>query len=122
MSTDDRQLVEQLLERRLKKHSGDAHQSLIAAASRATDVNATLDRIRNRTDDAMIQQTLGDIQRPRGGGAIEYVSMISQPPTSRDRYTLSSTACEGRDRPGLAGPRYGDGPRGRPQGAASRPV
>jgi eukaryotic-like serine/threonine-protein kinase len=96
MSADDRRLIEQLLERRLKKHAGDAHQSLITAASGATDVNATLDRIRNRTDDALIRQTLGDIERPkRAGGAIEYVSMISQPPTSRDRYTLSSLHAKG---------------------------
>jgi eukaryotic-like serine/threonine-protein kinase len=96
MSADDRSLVEQLLERRLKKHSGDAHQSLIAATAGAVGIQATLDGIRNKSNDVEIRQTLGDIERPqRAGDPIEYVSMISQPPTSRDRYTLSSLHAKG---------------------------
>ena len=43
----------------------------------------------------MIQQTLGDLERPSAGGTIEYVSMISQPPTSRDRYTLTPLHAKG---------------------------
>jgi hypothetical protein len=42
ISADDRRLIDQLLERKLKKHAGDAHRSLIAAASGAADVIARL--------------------------------------------------------------------------------
>jgi len=96
ISHDDRRLVEQLLERKLRKHAGDAHQSLIAATSGAADVSATLDNIRNRVDDAEIRQSLGDVGRPNhAGGAIEYLSVISQPPAQRDRYTLTTLHAKG---------------------------
>ncbi len=96
ISSDDRRLVEQLLERRLKKHSGDAHQSLTAAATGSPDVMATLDGIRTRMGDDEIKRSLGDVKRTGGaGGTIEYLSMLSQPADTRDRYTLTTLHAKG---------------------------
>ncbi|MGO9470765.1 MAG: protein kinase domain-containing protein [Isosphaeraceae bacterium] len=96
ISADDRRLIEQLLERKLKKHSGDAHQSLITAASGGANIKATLDGIRERVDDAEIRQSLGDTERPRrAGDTIERLAMISQPAATRDRYTLTTLHAKG---------------------------
>ena len=95
ISTEDRRLVEQLLERKLKKHAGDAHQSLISAAAGAPEVFATLDGIRRGADDE-IRRSLGDVERHgRAGGTLEYVSRLSQPAGGRDRYTLTTLHAKG---------------------------
>ena len=95
ITLDDRRLVEQLLERKLKKHAGDAHKSLIAVATGAPDVCATLDGIRRGSDD-LIRRSLGDVEQThRAGGTLEYVSQLSQPAGSRERYTLTTLHAKG---------------------------
>jgi serine/threonine protein kinase len=95
ISLDDRRLVDQLLERKLKKHAGDAHRSLISAAAGAPEVFATLDGIRHGADDE-IRRTLGDMEHARrAGDTMEYVSRLSQPAGSRDRYTLTTLHAKG---------------------------
>jgi serine/threonine-protein kinase len=95
ISTDDRRLVEQLLERKLKKHAGDAHGSLISAAMGAPEVLATLGGIRDGADDD-IRRSLGDVELARrAGGTLEYVAPLSQPAGSRDRYTLTTLHAKG---------------------------
>ncbi len=74
ISADDRRLIEQLLERKLKKHSGDAHQSLIAAASGAAGINATLDGIRSQDDDIEDPAEPGGHRAPEARGAPSSVS------------------------------------------------
>jgi serine/threonine-protein kinase len=95
ISTEDRRLVEQMLERKLEKHAGDAHRSLISTAAGAPDVLATLDGIRHGADDE-IRRSLADVDRPhRAGSTLEYLSPLSQPAGSRDRYTLTTLHAKG---------------------------
>ncbi len=49
VSTEDCRSVEQLLERKLKKHSGDAHQSLIATAQESAAHSGLAPRRSGRT-------------------------------------------------------------------------
>jgi serine/threonine-protein kinase len=96
ISAEDRHLIEQLLERRLKKHSGDAHRSLVAAASGAAGVLATLQGVQARVVDEDIRQSLADVPHQQTAtGTFEYVSRISPPLGSRDRYTLTTLHAKG---------------------------
>jgi serine/threonine-protein kinase len=96
ISGDDRRLIEALLERKLQKHSGDAHRGLVAAAEGAAEVLATLQGVQDRTEDEDIRKSLVDI--PRGGeagGTIQYIAKIGSPREQRDRYTLTTLHAQG---------------------------
>ena len=93
---EDRKLIEQLLERRLKKHSGDAHRTLIAATSGSAGLQRTLIDVQSKVEPDDIRQSLVDFAGPRTvTGTIEYLSTISRPTEIRDRYTLTSLHAKG---------------------------
>jgi serine/threonine-protein kinase len=96
ISSEDRQLIEQLLERKLKKHCGDAHKSLIAAAASAAGIQATLGSLQAGAADNEIRQTLSSFAHSRvASGTIEYLSALGHRSESRDRYTLTSLHAKG---------------------------
>jgi serine/threonine-protein kinase len=95
---DDRRLIEQLLERKLKKHSGDAHLSLVSAAATDAEVGRAVDGIRQTLRDDEIQHSLADIPQPdtvTGTTTIDYLHSLSHTPQSRDRYTLTTMHAKG---------------------------
>src|SRR5262245_52078701 len=78
---EDRRLIERLLEHKLRKHSGDAHQSLMAAAVGAGSVLATIEGVRAGVDDEDIRQSLADVPGHRSpAGTIDYLVKISPSP------------------------------------------
>jgi serine/threonine-protein kinase len=92
LSAEDRQHIDYLLRRKLEKHAGDAHESLVAAASAAPAVHATFDSLRDAVADFEVRQTLADLCGP---GAHRFVSTIGQAPEARDRYTLTRMHAKG---------------------------
>ncbi len=92
ISAEDRSLVEQLLDRKLKKHAGDVHKSLVAVASGNVTALATLDRVK----DEDVRRSLADVPRHQEHPSnVEYLSRIGQRAESRDRYTLTSLHAKG---------------------------
>src|SRR5207248_2224994 len=80
LTVEDRADVERLLERKLKKHRGDVHASLMAAA------NDSVKRSLAAVADEAVQQSLA-AGGPNGDSAdLETVAPSS---TSGERYTLS---------------------------------
>jgi serine/threonine-protein kinase len=86
-------LIEQLLERKLKKHSGDAHKSLIAAAAAAAEVNAAVEDVREALDDGEVRRSLADLAQPR----YQHVSTVGYTPApeGRSRYALTRVHAKG---------------------------
>jgi serine/threonine-protein kinase len=96
LSQDDRQLIEKLLERRINKHAGDAHQSLIAAACGAPAIAATLGSMQDAVGDKDCRESLADFAHLRTAiDPHEYLSPIGSAPESRDRYTLTRLHAKG---------------------------
>jgi serine/threonine protein kinase/tetratricopeptide (TPR) repeat protein len=96
ISAEDRRLIERLLERKLRKHAGDAHRSLIAAAAGVSEVRDVVEGVRATIQDEDVRQSLADVPpataRPR---THEYLSTIDAPRENRDRYTLSTLHAQG---------------------------
>jgi serine/threonine-protein kinase len=96
---DERRLVDQLLEHKLKKHAGDAHQSLVAAAAASDGVRDAVGRVQGTLADADIHGSLADVPLTHGGAiaprTLQYVSQIGYSHESRDRYTLSTVHAKG---------------------------
>ncbi len=97
LSAEDCRSVEQLLERKLKKHAGDAHQSLMVTAQRSAGILTSLRGLREAlTNDDDVRQSLTDVgPRTPTGAAIDYLSPISRPSDSNERYTISSLHAKG---------------------------
>jgi tetratricopeptide (TPR) repeat protein len=81
LSPADRADVEKLLDRKLKKHAGDARASLSEAAS--DPVRRSLARL---TDPELRQSLAGLTTPPEGHAALATTAYV---PETRDRYTLS---------------------------------
>jgi serine/threonine-protein kinase len=94
ISDDDARLVEQLLARKLKKYSGDAHKGLADAAARDAKVHATVAGIREAVDDPDVHRSLADLVST-ARGTVEYISALGRPAESRDRYTLTTLHAKG---------------------------
>src|SRR5438067_1502852 len=86
LTDDDRREVERLIERKLKKHGGDARRSLAAVAD-----GATCDIIRSIADDD-VQKSISSLPPAAG-----YVLMktVDQPAEHSSRYTLTRLHGEG---------------------------
>jgi serine/threonine-protein kinase len=81
LNEEERGHVEFLLDRKLRKHEGDAHASLAEASSDA--VKRSLAGL----TDPNIRQTVASLTTPPAG--VVMVSTTASEPASRDRYTLS---------------------------------
>src|SRR4051812_44049660 len=62
LSSEDRALVAQLLERKLKKHSGDARKGL-AAATAGDAVRGAVEAVRRTVGDADVRHSLDGLPR-----------------------------------------------------------
>jgi serine/threonine-protein kinase len=94
LSADDAEVVKQLLERKLKKHSGDAHKGLADVAARDARVHASVTGIRDDISDAEIRGTLADLPDcPHQ--TVQYIAPLSRPLEHRDRYTLTTLHAKG---------------------------
>ncbi len=82
LTPEDRADVERLLERKLKKHRGDARASLAEAAGDA--VKHSLAGIADRD----IRQSLAGLSTPSASGQVQ-LSTAAYLPQSRERYTLT---------------------------------
>jgi serine/threonine-protein kinase len=80
LTAEDRSLLAALLEKNIKKHSGDARASLAAVA--AEPARQALSSV----DDPAIQESLSGFETPEGPGLS---STSAYQPASRDRYTLT---------------------------------
>jgi hypothetical protein len=80
LTTEDRSLLAALLEKNLKKHSGDARASLAAVA--AEPARQALSSV----GDPAIQESLCGFPTPEGPGL---TSTTAYQPASQDRYTLT---------------------------------
>ena len=103
LTAEDRRDVERLLERKLKKHSGDVQASLAAVVQPPTrDVLAEI-------TDPEIQHSLATCLRVEPGStSIEgrvLLSTTAYQPEMPGTLHLDAHARQGRNRPGLAGPR-----------------
>jgi serine/threonine-protein kinase len=94
ISSEDVQVVERLIERKLKKHSGSAHKSLADSTARDAGIHATVAKVRDAVDDAEIRRTLSDLT-PATRGTVEYVARLDRTEDNRGRYTLSSLHAKG---------------------------
>ncbi len=86
ITADERAHVEFLLERKLRKHHGDAHASLAAAAD---------DRVRSliaAADDVDVRRSIVD--SPRDDGPT-LVATLAYEPENRERYTLTRMHAQG---------------------------
>jgi serine/threonine protein kinase/tetratricopeptide (TPR) repeat protein len=86
LAHDDRAEVERLLDRKLKKHGGDAHASLMAVAD--ADVRGALAGI----DDPEVRRSIGDTAL--AGGHV-LLSTVDHTPEARERYTLTRLHAKG---------------------------
>jgi serine/threonine-protein kinase len=86
LTPEDRGDVERLLERKLKKHAGDAHASLVAA------VQEPARDILTRVEDPDVQHSVADF--PAGGSRV-MLSTVAYQPQSRERYTLTRVHAQG---------------------------
>jgi Tfp pilus assembly protein PilF len=86
LTAEDRQGVEQFLERKLKKHGGDVHASLAEVMS--DPVRQTLTNVA----DPVIHQTLS-LVLPADG--LHEKTTVSYQPAGRDRYTLTRLHAQG---------------------------
>jgi serine/threonine-protein kinase len=86
ITAEDRADVERLLERKLRKHSGDARATLAGAAD---------DRVRAliaAVDDPELKHSIGVVSSRTGP---TFVSTIAYQPETRDRYTLTRLHAKG---------------------------
>jgi tetratricopeptide (TPR) repeat protein len=88
ISAEDRAEVGRLLERKLRRHGGDAHASLAAVADGA--VHGALAAV----SDPEVQQSLAGLGGRRAGGHV-LLSTIGYQPESRERYTLTRLHAQG---------------------------
>jgi serine/threonine-protein kinase len=96
LQPEDRRLIERLLEQKIKKHGGDPHQSLIAAARAPADTMATLAEVGSGSRDAEIRRSLADFSSARSPtGTIDLLARLSPSSGRRDRYTLTSLHAQG---------------------------
>jgi serine/threonine-protein kinase len=96
ISAADCQLVEQLLERKLNKHAGDAHKSLIAAAAGSVGVAQAVGTVRGSVEDADVQQSLAELPSTQTeGGTYNFLTTLQHEPENRDRYTLTTLHAKG---------------------------
>ena len=86
ITAEERAHVEFLLDRKLRKHDGDAHASLAAVA------DDTARSVLARIDDPVVQQTLSQLGEPSGH---VLVSTIAYTPETRERYTLTRLHAKG---------------------------
>jgi serine/threonine-protein kinase len=86
LTAGDRADVERLLERKLKKHSGDAHASLAAVA------NDGVRRVLAVLDDPAVAQSLAGLSPPDGHVLLTTVTEL---PETRARYTLTRLHARG---------------------------
>jgi serine/threonine protein kinase len=86
LTDDDRREVERLLERKLKKHGGDARQSLAEAA-----VGEVREVLRTVGDDALRQS----LSTPAPGGGYVLMRTVDSTPEQRSRYVLTRLHGEG---------------------------
>src|SRR5262249_24990125 len=80
ITPSDRADIERLLERKLRKHNGDPHASLAAAA------NDEVRRLLAVVEDPEIQRSLAELTR-QGGHVL--ISTVDHLPETRERYTLT---------------------------------
>jgi hypothetical protein len=103
LTPDDRRDVERLLQRKLKKHSGDVQASLAAVVQPPTQ------ELLAEIADPEIQHSLATCLRAKPvGSACEgrvLLSTTAYQPESRERYTLTRMHAKGGYRASLAGPR-----------------
>jgi hypothetical protein len=83
-----------LIERKLKKHSGNALKSLADAAARDAGIHASVARLRDALDEGDIRQTLDGLS-PAARGTVEYIAHLDRPEDNRGRYTLTSLHAKG---------------------------
>src|SRR5262245_47200910 len=86
ITAEDREHLQYLLDRKVRKHGGDAHQSLIAAA------DPTVERALNQVADPDVRRSLEG--RPRAAGHV-LLSTIAYTPETRERYTLTRLHAQG---------------------------
>lgn len=86
ITDDDRRDVDRLLERKLRKHGGNVHESLLTLAD--ADVRAAVQDI----TDPEIRETLSILPLPR---PYALVATVAPPAETRSRYSLSRLHAEG---------------------------
>ena len=86
LTAQERALVDQLLERKLKKHDGDAHASLAAVTT--PEVRSVLESV----GDADVRQSLAGLTPPRRPAVS---STVDFEPDSRHRYTRTRLHAQG---------------------------
>jgi tetratricopeptide (TPR) repeat protein/tRNA A-37 threonylcarbamoyl transferase component Bud32 len=86
LTEEDRAHVEYLLQRRLKKHGGDAHASLAAVAT--PEVRSVLESVA----DADVRQSLADLPAPAG---LASPATVPHETDARQRYTLTRLHAQG---------------------------
>ena len=94
LTLDDRGLIERLLERKLSRHVGDAHESLVAAAKTDAQVRELVEK----SLESIAATTPGEALDvlPRGGrDTIDFVATIRPVPEIRDRYLLTTMHAKG---------------------------
>jgi serine/threonine-protein kinase len=86
LTPEERTLVDQLLERKLKKHDEDAHASLAAVTT--PEVRSVLESVA----DPDVQQSLVDLPTPARPSIL---STVAYQPDARQRYTLTRLHAKG---------------------------
>ncbi len=87
LTPEDRESVEKLLERKLKKHAGDVRASLAEVLS--GPVRETLDGL----PDPVVRQTLGAVRQAEEG--VHERATVHYEPAGRERYTLTRLHARG---------------------------
>jgi serine/threonine-protein kinase len=98
ISEDDRRLVRELMERKLRRHDGDAEKGLRAAAASSSDFRRTVASLREGVEDGDLQRTLAGLDAETAGSTrgYEYLADLGRPsPVSPDRYTLTTLHAKG---------------------------
>src|SRR4051812_28809674 len=83
ITAEERAHVEFLLDRKLRKHAGDAHQSLMEVAG------AEVQGILAALDAPGIRHSLADLPRAEGHVLLSMLPTIAHTPGTRERYTLT---------------------------------
>src|SRR5262249_24608710 len=94
MGPGDVSLVEQLLERKLKKHSGDVRKSLADAAASGSQLHATIASAGDELSDRDVRATLSGLPRA-ASDTIQYIAPLPRTSEQRDRYTLTTLHARG---------------------------
>lgn len=92
ITADDERLISELLERKVAKHAGDAHRSLIAAAAGVDQIHATIDRVKSVVDDREIVESLAGVANPHGFSLLTAMSPANE---TRERYKLTTLHAKG---------------------------